>query len=253
MTDTQTEDPWAAAATDDGHAGDAELSFEDEFGESGSAEEAVGSSLPPGTKLPGFPKLSQLYGRLLIVEPVSYDPAFPTYAAKFSGATGDVEEVFKVKLVVLDGDPITVPEIEKQEDGSWKKTGEKVSPEFPVVFYGLNVNQGRLVGQLKKKFNIETGEKIDGGKWLGRLRRSANRTFSKVVTSLPFPAQYDRCDEIAANYRIEAQAALAAGEQPEAAPKFSPMISSYSPADAEIAKRYLVADKAERAARKNAS
>ncbi len=43
--------------------------------------------------------------------------------------------------------------VEKKEDGSWEKTGEMVSPEFPAVFYNMAVNQGRLIGQLKKKFN----------------------------------------------------------------------------------------------------
>jgi hypothetical protein len=251
MTDTTSvEDPWAAAATDDGPAGDAEMSFEDEFGTAGSAEEAVGQSLPPGTKLPGFPKLGQLIGRTLIVEPVGYDPAVPTYAAKFQGKTGDVEEVFKVRLVVLDGDPISVPEIEKQQDGTWAKTGEKVSPDFPVVFWGLNVKQGRFVGQLKKKWDDATGKPT--GKLLGKLRRSANSTFPKAIRSLPFPEQYDACDRMDAEYRIAAQAALANGEDAPPAPKFSPMISAYTPADVEAARRYKIQEAAERAARKAA-
>lgn len=253
MTSTTTEDPWAEAVTDDGDGAAAELSFEDEFGTAEDSEKSVGTALPVGTKLPGFPRMHQLFGRLLIVEPISFDPEAPTYNAKVNGKTGDTEECFKVRVTVLDGAPITVPEQEKQADGSWKKTGDKVSPEYPVVFYGMNITSGRLIKQLKEVFDVKTGEKRGPGKRLGRLRRAGNRTFPKSVTALPWAQQYDRCDEIAAQYAKDAQAALANGEKPEAEPKFSAMISAYTPADVEIAKTYLAAERAERAARKSAA
>lgn len=252
---TTTEDPWAQAATaDDVTGADAEMSFEDEFGDANAAENAAASaSLPVGTKLPGFPKIPQLYGRLVIMEPLSFDPKAPTYANRMQGKADDFQEEFTVRLVVLDGEPIRVPELEKQEDGTWTKTGEMVSPEYPVVFYRLRIKQGRLIKQCKEKFDIATGAKKNGGKWLGRLRRSANTTFDKRVRDLPWAQQYDACDRIDAEYRAAAQAALANGDNPPAAPKFSPMISAYTPADVTIAKAYLVADAAERAARKAAA
>lgn len=115
---------------------------------------------PTGGEKRFFPKIDQLFGRLVIMRPVKIEmsPKNPDYA----NFPGEEEEKATIDLVVLDG-PALINSLTNEEE------------PLPSVYEGMWVNQQSLVGQLKG--GLRKGQPI-----LGRMYRFAQK---KVIEQYP--------------------------------------------------------------------
>lgn len=185
-------DPWAT--TTNPETGQTAPAF-DPFADDVNPETAGGGM----SNKHSFPRLNQLPengGHVVILVPKSYDPQAPSNYQRNGKNT--VEE-FSCELHVLAGPGTKVEKREKNEQtGKYESTGQFYAigdgSEYPWPISWtaptIRVNQGILVGQLKNVFDVKTGEQINGGLWVGRLRHVPNPNSPKHLQNAT-PDQMD--------------------------------------------------------------
>jgi hypothetical protein len=197
------------------------------------AYDPFGDSQPESVKGGGggntYPYVSyeELNHHLVILQPTSYIPDAP----KREEFGGGVQERFTCRLVVLAGEPIEVPERRKNEtSGEWEDTGQVIvlgagGNPWPIEWESTHVFQGKIIGQLKDKFDVRAGQPVNGGMWVGRIRRfPSKQTPKNLVTS-------DQIDAaIVVYYKL-----AAAGRNPGAKINFAWGLSNFTSEDKALA------------------
>ena len=93
---------------------------------------------------PRRPSMANLFNRLVVMKPISLDPAKPVNP-EFAKVSGETEECYTVDLTVLGS------EILKVWDPKGGPTGDGgvIEYETPFTFTGMWISQGGLIGKLK--------------------------------------------------------------------------------------------------------
>ncbi len=186
-------DPWAT--TTNPETGSQAPAF-DPFADDVNPETAGGGM----SNAHSFPRLNQLPengGHVVILVPKSYDPKV---VSRYQPEGG---EEFTCELHVLAGPGTKVEKREREKNpdgtdgkcvgsGQWYGIGDGTDYPWPISWTSppIKVNQRILVGQLKNVFDVKTGEPINGGLWVGRLRHVPNPNSPKALQSAT-PDQMD--------------------------------------------------------------
>lgn len=139
-----------------------------------------------GPMLP-FPRVADLYRHLVVMEPTGYtDKDVDPFAPAGSNKT---RELFTVRLTILEGDALELPNGKKNEAGVWEPDGTVtiVGPgsehPWPVTWNKFSVPQTQIIGKLKAKFDVATSQPKDGGFLLGVIRRVPAKKTAKHLTT----------------------------------------------------------------------
>lgn len=111
--------------------------------------------LQPSSGNAAFPKVDQLFGRLVIMK--CHKIEVVAKSEKFANKPGETEDRATVDLAVLDGPTFT----EGKVDGM----------EIPATFEGMWINQQSLVGALRG--SLKTGQPVLGRIWRFPTKDSA--------------------------------------------------------------------------------